>query len=819
MVSFTTSMERFIVASGTEGMRSNAWIKSEKGRMKMSVKDVLMKCWRYSWIVCCLWTLSEAQAVTYYVDSVDGNDAYDGKSQTTPWRSIEKVNAAKYNPGDNILFRRGRVWRDYLRISSPGTTSARITYGAYGSGAKPIINVMESIAGWTASGNWTGVGGGDTVTTVQNVFESYFETGSFSEWSQEVDTGNDLFITSNPKYSGKYAAYFRYDDLTPEYLQKNFDSVMEGSVTVWVLVDVYDTWTNLSSTIIRLLSPTGVEWMNGAIKKVGSEIQFFNRFRIWGDWNMSNWVKLTSDTKWHKIEVQFKIHSTDGYHKIYIDDTLVHSAYGLDTNAVSGQGVGQLQIGPSTSLRSGTSGDLFMDNARVTGTVTTTTGGPKLWYINLNYNPARLLLSGTEYPRARTLNDVNETFRWYYDSTAKRLYVYALSNPASYYSSMEFPGHSSYVVFVPPYDCVTIQNLDLRGGYVAGIMVNGADYLIIENCQAGLYAGRFGIMAMHNAPVTNTCNRGIIRNCVVDSGKKFKMNYYPNYPEDGIKLFNGANYWEVYNNTVSDWGHTGILISTTDTTYTTFYNKIYSNTVTASNVDYCRGISTEGLPGTCRYNEITRNLVRDTTVRNQINGEYNIFAYNIIDTVRNVAYRTNGTGQGISLEGYDGFACNNNGIYNNVILNCDEPGIQVWGYSGTTNKYGNKFINNLVFDCGKHSIQNYAGMGIVIENHSSVQGNTYQNNLVYNPGYTNTVYYRGERIPVSTFNSRNGQYSDAIGSNLAGNPLFVNVNGGDYHLQAGSPCINAGRSVGLSIDYAGTSVPRGSAPEIGAFEY
>ncbi len=787
--------------------------------MKMAVKDGLVKWLCFSWIVCCLWTLAEVEAATYYVDSVDGNDAYDGKSQSAPWRSIEKVNAGKYSAGDSILFRRGRVWRNYLRVTSPGTNSARITYGAYGSGAKPIINVMDDIAGWSSSGNWTGVGGGETVTTVQDLFDSYFERGNFSEWSQEVDTGGDLFITSNPKYSGNYAAYFRYNDLTPEYLQKNFDSVMEGNVTMWVLVDVYDTWSTMPSTILRLLSPTGVEWMNGSIKKVGSEIQFFNRFRIWGDWNMSPWVKLTSDTQWHKIEVQFKIHGSGGYHKVYIDETLVHSSYGLDTDAVNGLGVAQLQVGPSINLRSGTAGDLFVDNTRVTGMVTTTTGGPKLWYINLNYYPSRLLLSGTEYPGAQTLNDVNETTRWYYDSTAKRLYVYALSNPASYYSSMEFPGRNSYAVFVPPYDYVTIQNLDLRGGYNVGISVNGANYLIIENCNVGLYAGRYGILSMHNSPASNTSNRGIIRNCVVDSGRRFKMDFYTYELEDGIKLFNGANYWEVYDNTVSDWGHSGIAIATNDNRYTTSYNKIYSNTVTARNVDYCRGISTEGPPGTCRYNEITRNLVRETTVRNQINGEYNIFAYNLIDTVRNVAYRGNGTGQGISLEGYGGFACNNNGIYNNVILNCDEPGIQVWGYSGTTNKYGNKFINNIVFDCGKNSIQNYAGMGIVIENHASVQGNTYQNNLVYNPGYTNTVFYRGERIPVSTFNTRNGQYSDTIGGNLAGNPLFINVNAGDYRLQAGSPCINAGRSVGLSADYAGTAVPRGSAPDIGAFEY
>ena len=53
------------------------------------------------------------------------------------------------------------------------------------------------------------------------------------------------------------------------------------------------------------------------------------------------------------------------------------------------------------------------------------------------------------------------------------------------------------------------------------------------------------------------------------------------------------------------------------------------------------------------------------------------------------------------------------------------------------------------------------------------------------------------------------------------NPLLVSPQNGNYHLQAGSPAIDAGYNLGKLVpnDYAGTLRPKGKGYDIGAYEY
>lgn len=95
-----------------------------------------------------LFILSSATmfAATYYVDSNVGNDANSGTSVTSPWSTISKVNGTTFNPGDQILFKKGTTWfNTTLNVTSSGTSTAPIVYGSYGSGELPVLDGTRTL--------------------------------------------------------------------------------------------------------------------------------------------------------------------------------------------------------------------------------------------------------------------------------------------------------------------------------------------------------------------------------------------------------------------------------------------------------------------------------------------------------------------------------------------------------------------------------------------------------------------------------------------------------------------------------------------------
>lgn len=94
---------------------------------------------------------------TYYISSSAGNNANNGTSPATPWKTVDKTqtwgDAHPYQPGDSILFKRGDTFDGQIRLGLNGTVGSPIVVGAYGSGAKPIIlgdmydRAWESIPG------------------------------------------------------------------------------------------------------------------------------------------------------------------------------------------------------------------------------------------------------------------------------------------------------------------------------------------------------------------------------------------------------------------------------------------------------------------------------------------------------------------------------------------------------------------------------------------------------------------------------------------------------------------------------------------------
>jgi hypothetical protein len=200
----------------------------------------------------------------YYVDPA-GNDSNNGTSETTPWRSIPKVNATTFKPGDQILFKRGGTWTGTLSPQGSGNSAAQITLGSYGIGAKPYIDgagsgaaiAIHSQSYFTIDGfevtNQAGgaggarsgirvVGGGDGSTirkirilnndvhdihATPNVNEGARNWGGIFVWIDEPGKADDVLIEGNTvtEIQGQGISFWgEFDNNYYDYTSMNYNN-------------------------------------------------------------------------------------------------------------------------------------------------------------------------------------------------------------------------------------------------------------------------------------------------------------------------------------------------------------------------------------------------------------------------------------------------------------------------------------------------------------------------------------------------------------------------------------------------------------------
>ena len=80
-----------------------------------------------------------SRAVTYYVSSA-GSDSQTGTTIAKAWRSIKKVNATTFKPGDRILFEAGQTFSGSLVLQGSGTATQPIVVSSYGRGPATIAS-------------------------------------------------------------------------------------------------------------------------------------------------------------------------------------------------------------------------------------------------------------------------------------------------------------------------------------------------------------------------------------------------------------------------------------------------------------------------------------------------------------------------------------------------------------------------------------------------------------------------------------------------------------------------------------------------------
>lgn len=466
----------------------------------------------------------------------------------------------------------------------------------------------------------------------------------------------------------------------------------------------------------------------------------------------------------------------------------------------------------------------------------------RIWYIETQsqYTPIeRMWFNGIEKEQARDAwggNNWDGTYGicpehpFYHDAVGGKLYIYALSNPNSFYAQIEYQGGLLedpilyHTVQLVDADYITIDGLDIQGGGYGAIGLAGSDYVEIKNCNIGKFSSRAGVFANSSQinwhAVDKTSDFGKIYNCEINSHWNYTLKFYTSFTPYGVLLGWGASNWQVFNNFIKDWWY-GIYTGTgTTDDQKSFYHKIYNNEITAPNFSYGKGIQITAFPlastGFYTWCDIYNNYIYDIrAVGICISSSGNKVYFNVIEKI-------------------DVSRCPQKGDQSNSGMGMEFIIDQSWGINGTLDS--NYVFNNTFYRLNREAmnwsspfvynnlfLQNFlTGSTLTVRQYTI---KNYKNNLFYKVGsnsQSNFFFATGTNayFSVAALNATGGTNSGNIyPSGVTSVDQIINSN---LSPAAESPLLNAGIDISSLIptgflDRNGNTVNRVN-PDIGAIQ-
>lgn len=289
----------------------------------------------------------------YYVDQVNGDDSNDGRTLTTPWKTMAKVNASSFSAGDSIGLKKGNVWRETLTVPSSGSSGNPITFGAYGSGSLPRITGCDAV-----SGSWTSTG-----LSNQGFFYDDFEANNKLKWTSVVNDSAQIFTSTASAMggTGTYGLEINITSTTARYVRHLFGS-NEKIFRVRFYVDPNTLTMGATDEFIlaqiRRISPAN-DTIIIKLKKSGGVYNIFSTVATDTTTLTTSLFSITDNP--HYIEANWaastSADSNNGYFQLYIDDVLKYNAQNIDNDTWS---IGEVRFGVN-GLPAGTSGPVYLD--------------------------------------------------------------------------------------------------------------------------------------------------------------------------------------------------------------------------------------------------------------------------------------------------------------------------------------------------------------------------------------------------------------------------------------------------------------------------
>jgi parallel beta-helix repeat protein len=381
----------------------------------------------------------------------------------------------------------------------------------------------------------------------------------------------------------------------------------------------------------------------------------------------------------------------------------------------------------------------------------------------------------------------------------------------------------------------------LSGIYMKGTNYNWISNLSIQNSPlAGVYLERSNNNILSNLSVSGSYNDGIdlsvesssnlIENCTTHSNGHGPPGLYHG---SGILAEDGASM-----NTVT--GCTSYSNAEDGISFSGFWPSGLAGTYNTASNNLCYGNTEDGIDIKNGPQIITGNTLHDNT-------DYGIICdYNVDSlTIQNNIIYSNTNGINFTHTA-GGPSSDTNYVRRNLIYSNRRSGISLNDTSFTSqvayNVIYNNVSNGIICWTGHHSFYNNTIWNNASDGSSQIQISTpntiLKNNIIgggsstvinfsntagqisdYNDLYATTtdLEWGGTKYTLAEYKTSTTQDANSISED----PLFE-IAGSDFHLQAGSPCINAGTNVGLTTDFDGHPVvvtPDTSIVDIGAFSF
>jgi hypothetical protein len=163
-------------------------------------------------------------------------------------------------------------------------------------------------------------------------------------------------------------------------------------------------------------------------------------------------------------------------------------------------------------------------------------------------------------------------------------------------------------------------------------------------------------------------------------------------------------------------------------------------------------------------------------------------------------------------------------IINNVVVRALADGISSWHAATHLTIVNNTVVDNgaggVLIGCGDSGCTSSNSGSYVANNiaYRNCIGGFYESGSVTSPTYVNNLAYANAPSRCRQDLTANTYVQGGSGWIFA-DPLFANIAGDDYHLQAGSPAVDSGTATGApSSDIDGTVRPTGAGFDRGAYE-